>query len=71
LVVTDVSEEPTGPIFEGQAVQEKCTKKELGGSWVGSGVGGDWFSGIKQASWINEVWRVRSEARVTQETEKN
>jgi hypothetical protein len=46
LVVTDVSGEPTGPIFEGQTVQDECQK-----SWVGiyirNGVGGDWFSGIE------------------------
>jgi hypothetical protein len=48
LVVTDVSREPTVPIFKGQAVQ-----KNVRNSWMGTylyirnGVGGDWFSGIE------------------------
>ena len=41
LVVTEVSGQPIGPIFKGQAVQEEC-REHLVRSYIGNGVGSDW-----------------------------
>jgi hypothetical protein len=48
-----------GPIFEGQAVQEEC-REHLVGSYIGNGVGGDWFwENVMLANRVSGVWSRR------------